>query len=116
MQRFSAPIQFRIGMVHFFAAASKVAGFGCPGSACLSKNQRHGAVIRSTFYTEAPRDTAVPAWEIQWCLPFRTMAVATAADCFATAVVVGDQVIPVVSGIVAGTDPGNRRRFRTRWT
>ena len=74
----------------------------------LAKNARDGAMISTRFRAEAPENVAGLGREVNRCFPFSTVATAAPAYGFATAVVVGDQVIPVIGRIVAGTYPGDR--------
>jgi hypothetical protein len=65
-------------------------------------------MIGASLSAKAPENMAGLRWEIHRFFPFSATAAATPAGDLATTVVVGDQVVPVIRGIVAGTDPGNR--------
>src|SRR5580692_4013102 len=56
------------------------------------------------------------AWLIQWCVPFITVAEASATRGFPAAVVVRNDVVFAVTRIVACSNPGNGRHVRTRRT
>ena len=73
-------------------------------------------MVGVTLCPETPEDVVAFTLEIDGFVTFGAMTETTSADRFAATVVVRDQVILAVRRVVAGAHPGNRRRFRTRWT
>ncbi len=73
-------------------------------------------MVGSTLRTKTPGDVAVPAREIQGFLAFRAVAIAAGAKRFTAAIVVRNQVVPVIDRVVAGANPVNGRGLTARRT
>lgn len=81
-----------------------------------SQHHRNCAVIAGVFCTKTPVDGVAVAVEVERPVPFGVVAFAAVTLRLATAIIVGHQIIAAVRGIVTGSDPGDRRGLRARWT
>ena len=66
-----------------------------------------------TLGAEAPQDVVRFAGRVYRPVAFVAIAQATTACGLAATIVVGNDVVTTVARIATGTDPGNRRGFRT---
>ena len=73
-----------------------------------TQNPRGGAGIRLALCAEAPGNFVVCGWPRNGPVAFILVAWAAATRGAAAAVVVGNDVVPLVRGILARTDPRNR--------
>lgn len=81
-----------------------------------SQHHRNRAVIAGVFCTKTPVDGVAVAVEVERPVPFCVVAFAAVTLRLATTIIVGHQIIAAVRGIVAGSDPGDRRGLRAGWT
>ncbi len=62
-------------------------------------------MIGITVCTEAPDNIIVLKRHIHWSVTFFAGTETSAAACCATAVIIGNQVVPLIDGVFTGTHP-----------
>src|SRR5205823_9667491 len=89
-----------------------------PGPSFLRDPQDdgHRAVIVRVGVGHAPVEVVVARRPVHRLLALVTVALAVAAAGFPATVVVGDDVVAAVAGVVARADPGDGRGGGARWT
>ena len=70
-------------------------------------------MISVGFSTNTPVDIVVLGWVVSRFITFVPVAETTSTATFAATIVIGNDVTLSICGVLAGTHPGYRRRFRT---